>query len=157
MSNSVLKGGRTAEIGEWSDKYNEYLNNPPQPGTILRAYGEGELARIDVDIETGKPPFLYGRAYVPCIVGSPLGWYLQSKDNTSAYGWKCILLPKAREEAIRRLGLAQPVMTVYSLKVVRTSQSGNSLLCEICEFLPPSPAPATPPAPPTPEIEKVAA
>jgi hypothetical protein len=141
MSNSSLKGGRSPEVGEWSAKYNEYLNNPPVPGTILRAYGDGEMARIDVDIEQGKPPFLYGRAYVPCIVGSPLGWYLQARDNTSAYGWKCILLPKAREEAIRRLGLDQPVMVVYSLKVVRTSQSGNSLLCEIAEFnAPPAPA-----------------
>lgn len=124
----------TPEVKEWNSKYNEHLNNPPQPGTVLRACGDAVMARIDVDIEQGKPPFLYGRAYVPCVVGEPLGWYLQSKENTSAYGWKCILLPKAREEAIRRLGLEQPVMEVYALKVVRKSQSGNSLLCEIAEF-----------------------
>lgn len=146
MSNSALKGGRSPEVSEWSTRYNEYLNNPPVPGTILRAYGEGQMARIDVDIEQNKPPFLYGRAYVPCIVGSPLGWYLQDRDNTSAYGWKCILLPKAREEAIRRLGLDQPVMVVYSLKVVRSSQSGQSLLCEIAEFNPPQAPPVEPPA-----------
>lgn len=136
MTASALKGGRSAEVEEWTKQYNDYLNNPPAAGTILRAYGD-ELARIDVDIENGKPPFLYGRAYVPCLVGSPLGWYLQSKDNASAYGWKCILLPKAREEAIRKLGLSDAVMVVKALKVVRMSQSGNSLLCEIAEFAAP--------------------
>lgn len=121
-------------LSEWNTKYGEYLNNPPEPGTVLRAFGEGELARIEIDIEQDKPPFLYGRAYVPCVVGQPLGWFLQSKENTTSYGWKCILLPKAREEAIRRRGLNEPMMTVYSLKVVRQSQSGQSLLCEIAEF-----------------------
>ncbi len=134
MLNATLKGGRTEEVDQWNGQYSEYLNNPPQPGTILRAYGDDEMARIDIDIEKDKPPFLYGRAYVPCIVGQPLGWFLQSTDNNSAYGWKCILLPKAREEAIRRRGLSETMMTVYSLKVVRQSQSGNSLLCEIAEF-----------------------
>lgn len=129
-----MNSTKTPETTQWGESYNEYLNNPPQPGTILRAFGDSELARIEIDIEPDKPPFLYGRAYVPCVVGQPLGWFLQSKENKTAYGWKCILMPKAREEAIRRRGLNESMMTVYSLKVVRESQSGQSLLCEIAEF-----------------------
>lgn len=129
-----MNSTKTPETAQWGGEYQKHLNQPPQPGIILRACGEGEMARIDIDTEPGKQPFLYGRAYVPCVVGQPLGWFLQTTENTSAYGWKCILLPKAREEAIRRRGLNEPVMTIYSLKVVRQSQSGQSLLCEVAEF-----------------------
>lgn len=127
------RGGRSSEVDEWARQYEEYTKNPPADGTILRAYGD-DLARIDVEMVSGKAPFLYGRAYVPSIVGMPLGWYLQSVDAEKAFGWKCILLPKAREECIRRLGATKGVVSVKALRVIRKSQSGSSLLCEVAEF-----------------------
>jgi hypothetical protein len=118
---------------EWKDEWQKHTDNPPKPGDILRAYGGGP-ARLDVELVDGKPPFVYARVYVPCIVGHELGWFLQGIDSDQAHGWKCILLPKAREECLRKLGLKEPVISVKSLRVVRASQTGNSLLCEVAEY-----------------------
>lgn len=118
----------------WSEEYQRYLDNPPKAGDILSAYGD-EPARLDVELTEGKPPFIYGRAYVPCVVGTPLGWFLQPATSDQAHGWKCILLPKAREECIRKLGVSEKILKVKSLRVVRVSQSGNSLLCEVAAYV----------------------
>jgi hypothetical protein len=121
---------------DWKDEWQKHTDNPPKPGEILRAYGEGSLARLDVELVDGKPPFVYGRVHVPCIVGHELGWFLQSIDSDQAHGWKCILLPKAREECLRRCGLTSATIAVKALRVVRASQTGNSLLCEVAEYAP---------------------
>lgn len=124
-----------ADIAKWTQDFEDHMKNPPKPGAILRAYGDGGIARLDVELVENKPPFVYGRAYVPCIVGHQLGWFLQSYDSTAAHGWKCILLPKAREDCLRRMGLKKLSIPVMALKVVRHSQTGNSLLCEVAEYL----------------------
>lgn len=118
---------------EWSDQYQGYLDNPPEDGTILTTLTQ-EPARLDIEIQQGKPPFLYGRAFVPCVVGEPVGWYLQPMDTKQAHGWKCILLPKAREECLRRCGLKESTIPVKSLRIIRKSKSGSSLLCEVAEY-----------------------
>lgn len=120
-------------IEAWSSTYQEYLNTPPKPGDILRAPG-GEYARLDLDMVAGKPPFVYGRAFVPCIVGEAIGWFLQNSETDTAYGFKCILLPKAREECLRRRGTSSTRLQVKALKVVRASQTGASLLVEVHEY-----------------------
>jgi hypothetical protein len=118
----------------WKESWQKHTDNPPKPGDILKAYGDVP-ARLDIELQDGKPPFVYGRVYVPCIVGHELGWFLQPADSTNAHGWKCILLPKAREEALRKLGMTKPTVAIKSLKVIRKSQTGGSLLCEIAEYL----------------------
>jgi len=118
---------------EWSDQYQAHLDNPPADGTILKTLTQ-EPARLDIEIQQGKPPFLYGRAFVPCVVGEPVGWYLQPMDTKQAHGWKCILLPKAREECLRRCGLKETTIPVKSLRIIRKSKSGSSLLCEVAEY-----------------------
>lgn len=118
---------------EWSDQYQAHLDNPPEAGTVLQTL-TSEPARLDIEIQEGKPPFLYGRAFVPCIVGEPVGWYLQPMGTKQAHGWKCILLPKAREECLRRCGLKDSTIPVKSLRIVRKSKSGSSLLCEVAEY-----------------------
>jgi len=120
-------------MAEWRDEYEKYTENPPKPGDVLRAYGAA-LARLDVELVEGKPPFVYGRVHVPCVVGHELGWFLQSVDSNQAHGWKCILLPKAREDCLRKCGLKSDVIAVKALRVVRLSQTGNSLLCEVAEY-----------------------
>jgi hypothetical protein len=118
---------------DWAVEYEKLMSNPPAPGAILKAYGDS-MARLNIELVADKPPFVYGLAFVPCIVGKPLGWFLQAIDSEGAHGWKCILLPKAREEAIRKLGLKTKVVPVKSLRVIRMSNSKNSLLCEINEY-----------------------
>lgn len=121
---------------KWAVEYQKHTDNPPPAGTILKCYGN-EDARLDLELVAGKPPFLYGRVYVPQIVGTELGWFLQPFDSDAAYGWKCILLPKAREEAIRRLGITEKRLRVKALKIVRYSRTGNSILCEVSEWAEP--------------------
>lgn len=121
------------DSSDWSDQYQNHLDNPPESGTVLSTLGD-EPARLDIEIQDGKPPFLYGRAFVPCIVGEPVGWYLQPMGTKQAHGWKCILLPKAREECLRRCGLKNATVPVKSLRIVRKSKSGSSLLCEVAEY-----------------------
>lgn len=128
---------------KWAAEYQNHTDNPPPDGTVLRCFG-GEDARLDLELVEGKPPFLYGRVYVPHIVGTELGWFLQPFDSDAAYGWKCILLPKAREEALRRLGITEKRLRVKALKIVRYSRTGSSILCEIAEYCPVEPTVAEP-------------
>lgn len=122
-----------ADLTAWKQGYQSHLDNPPSEGSILRAYG-GSNARLNVEVVEGKPPFVYGRAYVPSIAGAELGWFLQASDSEQGHGWKCILLPKAREECLRRLGVEKEFVEVKALRVVRYSQTKNSILCEVAEY-----------------------
>lgn len=119
---------------EWVNDYNDCLSNVPKPGDILKAIGD-EKAIITVELKENAPPFMYGKVYVPEIMGSPIGWYLQSEENRNFHGWKCILLPQARTELIRKLGLPTTgIVHVTALRVVRLSKTGSSLLCEVAEY-----------------------
>ena len=123
-----------SEVQEWSERYNAVINNPPKEGDILSS-ASGEPAKLIVELNEGMPPFIYGRAYVPEIVGVDVQWYLQEGDMDSYHGWKCILMPRARAELIRKIGLTGDTVEVKSLRVVRPSQSGKSLLCEVAEYV----------------------
>lgn len=122
-------------VEKWATEYQKYSSNPPKEGTILRAYG-GEDARLEVELVEGKAPFVYGRAYVPHIVGTELGWFLQAYDSESAYGFKCILLPKSREECLRKCGITKKRIRVKAIKLVRYSRAKTSILCEVAEYCP---------------------
>jgi hypothetical protein len=129
---------------KWAKDYHQFQQNPPSDGEVLRPVGSGELARLDVELIEGKPPFIYGKVYLPSIVGATLGWYLQAvqpegseepvNDSRGSLGLKCILLPKARDELIRMKGLDSLIMGVKALRVVRQSRSKKSLLVEIAEY-----------------------
>lgn len=123
-----------ASTDQWAKDYQNHSDNPPPEGTILRCYG-GVDARLDLELVDGKPPFVYGRVYVPHIVGTALGWFLQPFDSDAAYGWKCILLPKAREEVLRKLGITEKRVRVKALRIVRYSRTGSSILCEVAEYV----------------------
>lgn len=117
----------------WNEDYQKLVDSPPMAGDILQT-NDGSPARLDRDLFEGNAPFVYGRAYVPEIVGSTLGWFLQGIGTKNTHGWKCILLPKARQECLRKLGILKSILPVKSLRVVRRSQSGMSLLCEVAEY-----------------------
>lgn len=127
-----LHGGLNAD--EWADKYQQFQENPPQTGDVLRCISEEEEVRLDVELHSGKAPFVYGRVYVPCIVGEPIGWYMHSTQSENAFGLKCILMPKAREELLRKKGIKNPIVGVKEIRVIKWSQSGNSILCEVSEY-----------------------
>jgi len=118
----------------WAEEYQKLIAAPPDTGAVLTTI-DGVAARLDLELVQGQAPFVYGRAFVPEIVGSRLDWFLQSVESKNTYGWKCILLPKARQECIRRLGITKSILPVKSLRVIRRSESGKSLLCEIAEYL----------------------
>lgn len=118
---------------EWSQKYDALINNPPKEGDVLVSSDDSKVL-LAIELKEGAPPFIYGSVFVPEIVGHKLGWFLQSVDSQGFHGWKCILMPRARTELIRKFGLQQEVVEVTSLKVVRLSQSGKSLLCEVKEY-----------------------
>lgn len=122
-----------SENQKWADDLKHFLDNPPAQGTVLKAYGDVD-AKLEVVLTEGKQPFIYGKAYVPCVVGSGLGWYLQGVDQETAHGWKCILMPKARQELIQAKGLNEEGMAVKALRVIRYSDSKKSMLCEIAEI-----------------------
>ena len=121
-------------LREWSAEYDALINAPPKEGDILTASTLDANVLLMVELKEDSPPFIYGRAYVPEIVGHPLGWFLLDTDSQSYHGWKCILLPRARTELIRKFGLQNESMEVRSLRVIRVSQSGKSLLCEVHEY-----------------------
>jgi len=105
--------------------YRDALNNPPDNGTILTTI-DGSPITLTVLLASGKPPFVYTHVYLSEELNDKIGWYLQE-----AVGWKCILLPKARRNALKR---CSDEIIVKSLKVIRVSRSENSLLCEVHEY-----------------------
>ena len=117
----------------WGEQYDELIKNPPGPGDILRSIDDSKVLLV-IDIVEGSAPFVHGCAFVSEIVGSKLGWFLQSVDSIGFHGFKCILMPRARTELIRRVGLSSEIVEVTALRVVKPSQSGKSLLCEVAEY-----------------------
>ena len=123
-----------SDVNEWSERYNEVTNNPPKEGDVLTTFSGGP-AVLTVELNEGAPPFIYGRAYVPEIISDDVRWCLQEENVSSYHGWKCILMPRARTELLRRIKLDGDTVNIVSLRVVRPSQSGKSLLCEVAEFV----------------------
>ena len=128
-----------ARYETWCAELEAVQANTPKEGDIL-APAEGKAILV-CELTEGSAPFIYGRVYVPEIVGCELGWFLQSSESQGFHGWKCILMPRARTELIRKYGV-QEIIEVKSLKVVRLSQSGMSLLCEVHEYCEPEAEPS---------------
>ena len=118
-------------MSEWHEEYDAAINNPPKDGDILIAR-EG-LAVLKIELNTGKPPFIYGKVSVPEIVGVTPKWYLQGESD-KFHGWKCIILPRARAELSKKFGLSKEIMLVESLRVIKYSVSKKSLLCEVHRY-----------------------
>ncbi len=116
----------------WQEQYDAMLENPPKAGDILTTQ-EGR-AVLNVICNDGKPPFIFGTVNVPEIVGSAVGWFLQSEHDETFHGWKCIIMPRARTDLAKMFGLTNSKMFVKSLRVMRPSQSGQSLLCEVHKY-----------------------
>lgn len=126
---------RDEKTKEWADQYTQLSSTRPADGTILTPLGPPDtLARIDIELTEGRPPFLYARAFVPNVVGVELRWALHELSRRRIFGWKCILLPRSRDEVIRRHGISKRMVGVRSLRVVRPAHSERCLLCEVEAF-----------------------
>lgn len=121
-------------IEKWAEDFETTVNNPPKEGDIITTIVSDEKGVLNISLMEGQEPFIYGKTFVPCIVGKPVGWFLQTSSSLKEKGLKCILLPNARNEVIRKFGVRSPTVEVKSLRVVRQSESKKSLLCEVAEF-----------------------
>ncbi len=119
-----------SDIQDWSKKFNAVISETPKEVDILTT-SSGDKAVLRIELEANTPPFIFGLAYVPEILSDDVHWCLQSKDSWGQSGLKCILLPRARTQLLRKIKLDSDVVEVKSLRVIRVSKSGNSLLCEV--------------------------
>jgi hypothetical protein len=118
-------------VKSWADQYEELFGNPPARETILYPQDRDGYAKIKIDLQEGKEPFVYGLAFVPDVVGCDLGWFLVPEGEMYNFGIKCILMPRARKAIIDRFGVASGEARVKALRVMQKSQSGKSLQCEV--------------------------
>lgn len=116
-------------------KYVDVISKAPPVGTILRTTDDS-YSLLRVELEEDKPPFIYGRAYPIETIGDKLGWYLRGADDTRNTGYKCILLSAARRAIIKAFPqeFQYGQIPVKSLRVVRVSNTGQSLLCEVHKY-----------------------
>lgn len=121
------------ELESWSKGYQEAVQTPPAVGSILTSI-TGE-ALLTVELHEDAPPFIYGKAFVPEIPDMEPKWVLQDEDHRSHHGLKCILMPRARADLIKKIGLSGDTAKVKSLRVIKYSQSGQSVLCEVNSYL----------------------
>lgn len=120
-------------VEEWSKEYAEFIANPPQENDVLTTK-DGKPVKLTVELHAGHKPLVYAKAYVPDCVGEQLGWFAHSIDENTRYGWKVIMLPRTRDLIIRRFGIKPQDIPVKSVRVIRPSDSGQSLLGEVAEW-----------------------
>lgn len=121
-------------IDEWRAEYEEYQRHPPTTGDFLSTGEDDKKTKLIIECEAGKQPCVYARIIIPDIVGGRIGWFTLPEGSTSNYGLKCILLPKSRNEVITKFGMTKKEVAVKQLRVIKASQTGFSLLCEVSEF-----------------------
>lgn len=126
---------------QWAEDFSKISKTPPEPGTVLSTMDDLPV-KLTVELQKGASPFIFGRAYVSDLFGESIGWFLQGKENDSYHGYKCVLLPRARTDLIQKIGLGdmqddaeESAIYVKSLKIIRYSHSGSSILCEVHEYL----------------------
>lgn len=121
------------EHAEWAEEYEFMCKNPPTDGAYLWTIDKSPI-KLEILLETGRPPLIFGRAYVPNTVGVKPEWYAIGINSEVNYGWKAILSPSSRDELIRRRGIRNKFVSVKTLKVLRPSMSGKSLVVEVDDW-----------------------
>lgn len=118
-------------ISEWRQAYDKVSNTPPINEYISAEQGP---IRMHMELHPGSPPFIFTRVYIRNIVGVKPAWFAQGDNQSNSFGWKVILLPKARDEVIRRFGVANSILRIKMLRIVKISESRRSLLAEVVEW-----------------------
>lgn len=125
-------------IKEWCDEYTELAAHPPEDGDFLYARdsnGIPQMIKLEVELIVGRTPFIFTRANLPQEVGSKLEWYGQGINDLPNYsGWKVVIADRSKAEVIRRFTLALTVIPVKSIRILRQSKTGKSLIGEVVQF-----------------------
>jgi hypothetical protein len=129
---------------EWAEEYENILKNPPSEGDYLwtQDYKAGPddndpdagRIRLEIELMSGKPPFIFARAYIPNIVGRRPNWYVYGMNDIVNHGWKVVLHPSSRDRAILKFGVKTKFIHCRKLLVLRQSLSGNCIVAEIDEW-----------------------
>lgn len=117
----------------WEEQYDDAISNIPVEGALLVAQDDQRI-KLTVVCEEGKPPFVFTQANVSEIVGETPAWYCQGEHDDKFYGLMCIIMPRARKDIAKKFGFSNPEIFVKSLRVIRQSKSGKSLLCEVHKY-----------------------
>jgi len=121
------------KIEEWSKEYDTLIKTPPANGDYLVTC-DGSKVKLDVIKVLHKSPFISTRAYVPEIIGQPLGWFVTGENEIRTHGWRVILGTKSRDECIRRFGITPNQIFVRRLRVLRISFDGQSIVAEVSDW-----------------------
>lgn len=81
---------------DWLKTYKEVSGTRPQIGANIRTMS-GLPIRINIQLKTGRTPFLYAMLHVPCLIGQPIGWFARDIADNKNHGTKAILMPRARD------------------------------------------------------------
>jgi hypothetical protein len=133
---SVVKNSKWTFIDpveSWRKEYQILFKTRIESGTVLTTC-DGEPAKLTIELSQGNQPFIFGKAYIPDTVGHKIGRFLQSIHDPVRFGMKVILLPKSRNEVLAKFGLQENEVGVKSLKIIRYSTSGESLLGEVYQW-----------------------
>lgn len=120
-------------VDEWREEFQRLNENRPKANDILYTR-DGAMVKLTIEFHDNKEPFIFARVFVPDKVGEELGWFAQSMKETGMYGLKVILYPRSRNEVIRTLGVKSNEVGVTSIRILRPSDSGKSLLGEVAEW-----------------------
>lgn len=126
-------------IEEWRRQYQAVIESPPLADDCVYAMpspsGESRRICLEIQLQVGRPPFIFTRAYVPMGIGIQPAWYAQAVgDQPCAYGFKIIMAARSRNDILRRCGIAMPTASVRCIRILRASKSGDSLIGEVAEW-----------------------
>lgn len=121
-------------IEEWRREFQLISETLPQDGDFLFAKG-GQPVQLRLTLSRGRPPFIHTRAYVTCVVGEMPMWHVVGPDDPRRmHGLRVILASNSRNDVIRRFGISCKDIQVKGLRVLRQSETGQSIIAEVCDW-----------------------
>lgn len=130
-------------IEEWQAAYEAMIKTEPKDGDIILAEDHAEIdpdnqfagkIKLEMELQQGRPPFIFARIFVPLTVGQKPEWVAHGIKSKTNHGWKVILHQRSRDEAIRKFGVRETMIPVKKLKILRSSETGQSLVATVEEW-----------------------
>lgn len=119
------------EYRERAERFQNLRKTKPGPGDILKVKAEGGKAPVIVQTNDDETNGKYRMFCNAAIDDEATGWFLTSEG----IGLKCLILPRSQDYLIGLNGGSTENLEVDQLRVVRESNQGTSLICEVvlCE------------------------
>lgn len=130
-------------IEDWQTAYEAKVKAPPKENDFILAEDhedtdpENTIAgkiKLQIELQQGRPPFIYARIFVPLTVGHTPEWVAHGVKSKTNHGWKAILHQRSRDEVIRKCGVRETMVPVKRLRVIRASETGQSIVVVIDEW-----------------------